>query len=703
MSNAAISMRGATSSLPLPAAKSPVRSRSVLAAVAFLIVVPAADAQLIDARIPVSKERTAMIARAQVWEPVNIAARDLRNGPQAADGFKPGETVTCAFEEAVFEGRSPKFQCRLSPTDALKVKFGVDNGEVYSEVAATRLLWALGFGADRMYPVRVICRGCPDNIGEPTGQPGERLVDPAAIERSASSGDTPPGFADWSWLELDEVDVTAGGAPLAHRDALKLLAAFLQHGDSKPEQQRLICRGRGSLEDGTCERPFLMLNDVGLTFGRANYVNLNAIGGANLDEWESVPVWKYSIGCVANLSKSFTGTLRDPVISEEGRRFLSGLLAKLSDRQLLELFTVARMDRRSGQGVDSESADEWVDAFERKRQEIADRRCAASWSEMTPLWLDTTPNRWLQSFASPTLTSAMNTVSALGYIRVFIALGVLVVFLHNVRAGATLLLLMALTAAITSSGKVAAAMPRPDAVDSRVRTLVEIPFTDAVAEPATPSPDDDDAFGFPSGHIAATTAFMLGLVFLVGWRRAWAAGAIVVLLMAVSRMYLGTHVLADVIGGIAVAAVATAFVVRLRLWRLETPDRARWTIRRVAALGAAAVILAVTTGVPPAYEAGRVAGFAAAIVILAATGRIMEKPLVYAAVRCVVLSALLFAATWWLTDAVLSELAAERTISGRLLAGGLPAFVLLCGPLYVDRWLTGIARVRRSAPAAADG
>ena len=36
------------------------------------------------------------------------------------------------------------------------------NGEVYAEVAATRLLWALGFGADRVYPVTVVCKGCPE-------------------------------------------------------------------------------------------------------------------------------------------------------------------------------------------------------------------------------------------------------------------------------------------------------------------------------------------------------------------------------------------------------------------------------------------------------------------------------------------------------------------------------------------------------------
>ena len=63
------------------------------------------------------------------------------------------------------------------------MKYGRTNGEVYAEVAATRLLWALGFGADPMYPVRVSCRGCPAIYG---GRPRHRrqvVFDPAAIER----------------------------------------------------------------------------------------------------------------------------------------------------------------------------------------------------------------------------------------------------------------------------------------------------------------------------------------------------------------------------------------------------------------------------------------------------------------------------------------------------------------------------------------
>jgi hypothetical protein len=46
----------------------------------------------------------------------------------------------------------------------VKVKYGAGNSEVYGAVVATRLLWALGFGADAQYPVIVVCRGCSRDL-----------------------------------------------------------------------------------------------------------------------------------------------------------------------------------------------------------------------------------------------------------------------------------------------------------------------------------------------------------------------------------------------------------------------------------------------------------------------------------------------------------------------------------------------------------
>jgi len=152
----------------------------------------------------------------------------------------------------------------------------------------------------------------------------------------------------WSWLELDLIDEDEGGAPLAHRDALKLLAVFLQHTDSKPEQQRLVCLDEKDEASHRCERPFMLMNDVGLTFGRATLANTNLVSSMNLDLWSQTPVWKGDSACVGNLPRSLTGTLKDPVISEQGRAFLADLLTQLSDAQIRALFEQGLAVSKSG-------------------------------------------------------------------------------------------------------------------------------------------------------------------------------------------------------------------------------------------------------------------------------------------------------------------------------------------------------------------
>ena len=127
----------------------------------------------------------------------------------------------------------------------------------------------------------------------------------------------------------------------------------------------------------------MMINDLGLTFGRANMFNVNG-KSMHLVEWAATLVWnpvrKDAPPCVGNLPKSFTGTLGDPVISEEGRQFLAGLLSQLSDHQIHDLFEVARVTLRMREPGEARSGfatvDEWVEAFKQKRGEIVDRRCA---------------------------------------------------------------------------------------------------------------------------------------------------------------------------------------------------------------------------------------------------------------------------------------------------------------------------------------
>ena len=327
--------------------------------------------------------RRDVIARAQIWEPTPIAAMDLKAGPQLKGAIPFRATVTCDYVPRQVSGHSPKFICAIGADDEVKVKFGSTNGEVFGEVLSTRLLWALGFGADAMYPVNVICRRCPARFGGIERPNHESRFDPAVIERKMPGREWPlDGPRGWSWREFREIEPNAGGAPKAQRDALTLLAVFIQHTDSKPEQQRIDCTGHAQdRAQESCDDPFLLIDDLGMTFGRASHTNADTTSGVNLIAWRQTPVWKTTAaGCVGNLPKSFKGTLDNPTIREDGRRFLADLLAQLSDDQIRDLFEVARVNLRLRNPADPSSGfatiDEWVGAFRDKRAQIVERRCS---------------------------------------------------------------------------------------------------------------------------------------------------------------------------------------------------------------------------------------------------------------------------------------------------------------------------------------
>lgn len=351
-------------------------------------------------------ERRQLMQRARVWQSINTSSLDLIKGPALPAPLRVGPQTTCTYvhPDAPLSGNTPKFHCTIPPApglrgasskeDEVKVKYGEKNGEVYAEVAASRLLWALGFKADVMAPTRVTCHNCPvDPFAvsatawrrNPPVDLATRVFDPAIVERDipGKSVET-PGYEGWAWPELDQIRPRAGGATRAHIDALKLLAVFIQHSDTKPDQQDIVCAEGRNRKDAKgnelCAEAWLVIKDLGATFGKATRFNSSKM---ILADWDSATVWKDGAKCVGNLPRSLTGSLEDPAIGEAGRLFLSRRLAQLSDRQLRGLFTVSQVERRGEEvtGADGRkrkvTVDDWVRVFKRKRADIAAARCAA--------------------------------------------------------------------------------------------------------------------------------------------------------------------------------------------------------------------------------------------------------------------------------------------------------------------------------------
>ncbi|PYQ54584.1 MAG: hypothetical protein DMF78_05390 [Acidobacteria bacterium] len=326
-------------------------------------------------------QRLEHLRRAQVWQKTDVASKDLLAGPSGKDAFKFDEQVACDYFKPPegLGGTTPKFMCALSPEDIAKVKYGRKNGEVYAAVAASRLYWALGFGADAIYPVQVTCRNCPI---EPWWWSTEKRVDEkkyefATIERRLP-GDKIESKPDegWAWPELDKVDESAGGAPRAHRDALKLLSVLLQNSDTKADNQRIICPPKAVQKDAagneTCEKPFLYVHDLGYGFGKGTLLDTSKI---DVPDWEGEPVWKDRARCIGNLKKSLQGTFGDPPIGEAGRKFLADLLVQLSDKQLTDMFTASRLERFHEHPERNTPVSEWVRVFKKKRDEVVNTHC----------------------------------------------------------------------------------------------------------------------------------------------------------------------------------------------------------------------------------------------------------------------------------------------------------------------------------------
>jgi hypothetical protein len=367
-----------------------------------------------------AKDRLQAIRDASVYSPKPAGEADIKQGPpqnKTELQLHFNDKVICDFDTpgSRMGGKTAKFGCKITRVEsadgqvqtlndqtkeeeAVKVKFGADDNEVYAEVAASRLLWALGFYTDAWYPVRVECHNCPADPESGNGAKDTRTFDPAIIVRKFKghkvyeAGNEDEG---WSWKELEQVN----GRPTYEKDALELLGAFIVHGDSKPPQQRLSCSGI-KLDESTqpvtttCSKSMLVVQDVGATFGGGGLLTSNDSAKANLDTWSGNKLWK-KVGaagsdlpqCQARLTKSLTAKdgLGDPIVGEEGRRFLAGLMCQLSDSQIADLFRVARIAQmpryHDSNGAfkpglnEASIVQQWVDAFKNKRDDLAAGRC----------------------------------------------------------------------------------------------------------------------------------------------------------------------------------------------------------------------------------------------------------------------------------------------------------------------------------------
>jgi len=329
-----------------------------------------------EERVVSDQVRRQALAHARVWP--------QSQQPLAPQPFNAAtiEEISCRFLVTRLGGTTPKFDCVLDGGETLRVKYG-SASEIPSEAAATRLVRALGFAADTITLVkRLRCHGCPVEPFTTMKTVGavhagslfthavdygeyhdfdwvavERKYDGQPIETATEQG--------WSFHELDQVDASEGGAPRAHVDALRLLAAFLAHWDNKAENQRLVCVSREWPAGAPCPEPVLVLQDLGAAFGPRK---------VDLEGWSTTGIWGDRTTCRLSMrGLPYDGaTFSDVRVGEAGRQLLATRLRQVSAAHAADLFAGARFDQTRGLFSDVHPVDAWVRAFMTRVAMISD-------------------------------------------------------------------------------------------------------------------------------------------------------------------------------------------------------------------------------------------------------------------------------------------------------------------------------------------
>ncbi|MDI7276151.1 MAG: phosphatase PAP2 family protein, partial [Anaerolineae bacterium] len=196
----------------------------------------------------------------------------------------------------------------------------------------------------------------------------------------------------------------------------------------------------------------------------------------------------------------------------------------------------------------------------------------------------------LQSRGGPAADAFFRLITLLGDEKFFLLFLPLVFWCFDKRLGLRLAVLVLLSDTVNLWLKWACGLPRPPA-----------PPVFRIAEETGP--------GFPSGHTqSVTVAFGYLASQLQRWR-VHILAAVLVFLVALSRIYLGVHYPHDVLGGLVIGYLILLLFVRTgplaeRRW-------ASWTrgLRYGVAVGVPLVLLALSPSPDAASDLGALAGF----------------------------------------------------------------------------------------------
>ena len=254
-----------------------------------------------------TKDVAPVPADAIIWQSVDIPSRDTFRGPTS-------EGITPALEKVKLigpqrGGNNRKYRVEDANGREWVVKIA---DESQAEVAANRLLWAIGYRTevDQIVPSISI-----DGIGNFKNARFE------ARAKEITRGDR------WSWAN----NPFAGTKEF---DGLRLMMAFVNNWDLKDDNNALITEGG---------KTYLIVSDMGSSFGKLAKSNTSRAGRSvnKAEDFAEANFIKAVNNGVLELDYRGGGADHLKGISLENARWLVGLLSQLTDKQISDAFRAA--------------------------------------------------------------------------------------------------------------------------------------------------------------------------------------------------------------------------------------------------------------------------------------------------------------------------------------------------------------------------
>ena len=264
--------------------------------------------------------------------------------------------------------------------------------EVFTSVAATRIMWVLGFPADHVYPVGTAsCIGCGDDpFGNKLKSNSASLQDMPAIFKVASverelpwDEINPHNDETWSWEDAAKFysDGTWSHQQKVEYDAYRLALGLIHYHNALSQQNRLDCaewKQGATGKDKFCQKPMIFVHDLGSTFGKKRS-GLDLLGTnprGSFSAWEPQTVFVNPGNCELRATQS-----GDNRVLKEAQQLMIQRTAKLDHDTVKTIFRTSRfqmMDQKqikklrgSGSPNPEEAAlDEWTNTFLKRVEEI---------------------------------------------------------------------------------------------------------------------------------------------------------------------------------------------------------------------------------------------------------------------------------------------------------------------------------------------